>query len=249
MGFGRRVCTAVATAVAFLICLLFVSAGSLWAGTDEDSRVMLFSGRDIWRNGAFAHGGFMFAPGGFEQDGLLLKILLSSGLYRYDSEFLGARVIGAEGLAQILPGWRIKRGNAEFKFFMGPEFQKHRLWPDDPTNHLRGNSFGLRTAVEIWYEPTPDTMVAADLSLSSIATSNSARAAYGWRVFDEMLGGLYVGPEIQYFGSDGYRHLRLGAHVTSLKTDDIEWSAAGGWAEDSQGRASPYLRLNLLKRQ
>jgi hypothetical protein len=64
-----------------------------------------------------------------------------------------------------------------------------------------------------------------------------------------MLGGLYVGPEIQYFGSDGYRHLRLGAHVTSLKTDDIEWSAAGGWAEDSQGRASPYLRLNLLKRQ
>jgi hypothetical protein len=92
-------------------------------------------------------------------------------------------------------------------------------------------------------------MVAADLSLSSIATSNSARAAYGWRVFDEILGGLYVGPEIQYFGSDGYRHLRLGAHVTSLKTDDIEWSAAGGWAEDSQGRASPYLRLNLLKRQ
>jgi hypothetical protein len=64
-----------------------------------------------------------------------------------------------------------------------------------------------------------------------------------------MLGGLYVGPEIQYFGSDGYRHLRLGAHVPSLKTDDIEWSAAGGWAEDSQGRASPYLRLNLLKRQ
>jgi hypothetical protein len=44
---------------------------------------MLFSGRDIWRNGAFAHGGFMFAPGGFEQDGLLLKILFSSGLYRY----------------------------------------------------------------------------------------------------------------------------------------------------------------------
>lgn len=196
MSFGRRVCTAVTIAVAFLICPVFISAGSLWAGTDEDLRVMLFSGRDIWRNGAFAHGGFMFAPGGFEQDGLLLKILFSSGLYRYNSEILGARVLGAEGLAQILPGWRIKRGNAEFKFFMGPEFQKHRLWPDDPTNHLRGNSFGLRTAVEIWYEPTPDTMVAADLSLSSIATSNSARAAYGWRVFDEMLGGLYVGPEI-----------------------------------------------------
>ena len=249
MCFGRRVCTAVGTAVAFSVCLFFVSTGSLWAGDDADSRVMLFSGRDIWRNGAFAHGGFMFAPGGFDRDGLLLKILLSSGLYRYDSENLSERVVGAEGLAQVLPGWRVKHGDAEFKFFMGPEIQKHRLWPDDSANRLRGTSFGLRTAIDVWYEPTADTMVAADVSLSSIATSNSARAAYGWRVFEEMLGGLYVGPEIQYFGSDGYRQVRFGAHITSLKTDDIEWSAAGGWAGDSQGRASPYLRLNILKRQ
>jgi hypothetical protein len=92
-------------------------------------------------------------------------------------------------------------------------------------------------------------MLAADVSLSSIATSNSARAAFGWRVLDEMLGGVYVGPEIQFFGSEGYRHLRLGAHVTTMKTDDVEWSAGGGWARDSDGRSSLYLRLNILKRQ
>lgn len=91
-------------------------------------------------------------------------------------------------------------------------------------------------------------MVAADAALSSIATTNSARIAYGWRVFEEMLGGIYVGPVIEYFGSDGYRHLRLGAHITSMRTEDTEWSAAAGWAQDSQGRASPYLRLNMLKR-
>ena len=68
-------------------------------------------------------------------------------------------------------------------------------------------------ASEFWYEPTPDTMIAADASLSSIATSNSARVAYGWRMFEEMLGGVYVGPDVEYFGSDGYRHLRLGAHA------------------------------------
>jgi hypothetical protein len=63
-----------------------------------------------------------------------------------------------------------------------------------------------------------------------------------------MLGGIYVGPEIQYFGFDRYRHLRLGAHLTSMKTEDLEWSLAAGWASDSLGRASPYLRLNVLKR-
>jgi len=240
----------VITVAAFLSCWVCVVTGHAWAGDDEDARVMLFSGRDLWRYGAFANAGFVFAPGGLEQDGLFLKVLLSGGRYDYRAENLGGeRVIGFESLADVLPGWRIKRGNAEFKLFMGPEFQKHLLSPDDVANRLRGNSFGLRVAIELWYEPTPETMLAADVSLSSIATSNSARVGYGWRMFEEMLGGVYVGPEIQYFGSDdGYRHLRLGAHITSMKTDDVEWSAALGWAEDSQRRASPYLRLNVLKR-
>jgi Cellulose biosynthesis protein BcsS len=127
-------------------------------------------------------------------------------------------------------------------------FQKHYLRPDDPSNRLRGTSIGLRIAIDLWYEPAPETMIAAEFSLSSIATSNSVRAAYGWRVLEDMLGGVYIGPEAQYFGSEGYRNWRLGAHITSMKTEDTEWSAAAGWARDSQGRASPYLRLNLLKK-
>jgi len=211
---------------------------------------MLFSGRDIWRNGAFAHGGFVLAPSGLDQDGLLLKLMLSGGLYRYNAQNLaGERVVGAEWVTQVLPGWRIKRGATELKVFMGPEVQSHHLWPDDSANRLRGYSYGLRVAAELWYEPTAETMIAADISLSSIATSNSARAAYGWRMLEDMLGGFYVGPEIQYFGSIGYRHGRLGIHVTSMKTEDIEWSAAAGWAKDSVGRSSPYVRLSILKRR
>ena len=249
MSFWRRVCATIITVAPFLFCCVCVVTGHAWAGDDADARMMVFSGRDLWRNGAFANAGFLYAPGGLEQDGLLLKFLLAGGVYRYRAANLGGEhVIDVESLADVLPGWRIKRGDAEFKLFMGPEFQKHLLSPDDVANRLRGNSFGLRLAVELWYEPTPQTMLAADVSLSSIATSNSARVGYGWRVFDELLGGLYVGPEIQYFGSDGYRHLRLGAHITSMKTDDVEWSAALGWAEDSQRRASAYLRLNALKR-
>ncbi|MGB8057861.1 MAG: cellulose biosynthesis protein BcsS, partial [Pseudolabrys sp.] len=81
-----------------------------------------------------------------------------------------------------------------------------------------------------------------------IGAEGLAHVLAGWRVFEKMLGGIYVGPVIEYFGSDGYRHLRLGAYITSMRTEDTEWSAAAGWAQDSQGRASPYLRLNMLKR-
>ena len=35
-------------------------------------------------------------------------------------------------------------------------------------------------------------------------------------------GGIYVGPETQYFGSQGYRSLRVGAHITSMKAEDTK---------------------------
>ena len=248
MSFHRRVWVAARSAALFLCCVR-VALGPAAASDSDDPRIMLFSGRDLWRNGAFAHGGVVIAPAGLDQDGLLLKIVLAGGLYRYDARNLGERVVGTEWLAQVLPGWRIKRGDVELKVFMGSEIQSHHLWPDDGENRLRGLSYGVRVAAEAWYEPSAETMVAADFSLSSIATSNSARAAFGWRTLDDMLGGIYVGPEIQYFGSDGYKHNRLGVHVTSMKTEDTEWSAAAGWARDSAGRSSPYLRLGILKRR
>lgn len=250
MSCRRRVRAAVSIVVAFLVSGVGLSAGPCRAD-EVEARAILFNGRDFWRDGAFAHGGFLFAPGGFEQDGVILKLLLSGGAYRYKAGSLnGEQVIGIETLMQALPGVRIKRGNAEIKFFFGPEWQWHRLRPDDPGNHLRGQVFGLRMTAELWYEPTPAYLIAGDVSLSSIVSSHSARLAFGWRMADEIFNGdgFYAGPETQYFGSDGYRHWRFGAHITTLKTEATEWSAGAGWARDSDGRSSPYVRLSVSSR-
>ena len=72
--------------------------------------------------------------------------------------------------------------------------------PDDPSNRLHGTSAGARAAINLWFEPTPATMIAADASLTSIATGYSARAAYGWRLRDW----FYLGPEAQTFACIGY---------------------------------------------
>jgi len=197
------------------------------------------------------YGGFLLAPGGFERDGLLLKVIYSTGVYRYRAgDVDGSNVVGLEFAGQVLPGWRIKRHNTEFKFFMGPDFARHYLWPDDPGNRLRGTNFGLRAAVETWTEPTANTMVVTELSLSSIASNWSARVAAGWRVLEDMFeDGFYVGPEVHHFGQDGYRHTRFGAHFTGLKAENYEWSAAAGWAHDSDRTSGPYVRLNISTRR
>jgi Cellulose biosynthesis protein BcsS len=241
----RRVRAATAVAAALVVCCVGVPAGPARAG-DDDAHLILFSGGDLWFDGAFAHGGLLWSPGGLDRDGFTFKALISGGLYRYKAGDLGGeRVMGTELAGQALPGWRIKRGNFETKMFIGAEIQNNRLSPDDPGNRLRGINFGLRVALEFWSERTSTTMLAADASLSSIATNYSARAAYGWRVLDR----FYAGPETQVYGGDGYRQLRFGMHLTGFKIGNNEWSAAAGWTIDTDNRSSPYLRISVMKRQ
>jgi hypothetical protein len=232
-------------AAAWTVCCVFVPVDRASAGDVEDARAIVFSGRDVWLNGAFLHGGFLWSPTDLDDDGLLFKALLSSGLYRYNAADLGGgRVVGLEVLVQTLAGWHVKRGAFEAKVFWGPEYRTHRLWPDDPGSRLRGGSIGLRFSAEIWHEPTEATMVAADASLSTIAGTSSARLGFGWKMLDL----FYAGPETQVYRGDGYSQWRLGIHVTSFKTGEAEWSAAGGWSLDRDHRSSPYFRLGFLQR-
>ncbi len=244
---GRRVHAAIPVAAAFVVCAMCVAPGIARASGAEDdfAHFILFSGRDLWRNGVFAYGGLLWAPGGFDTSGFILKTLLSTGAYRYNSGALGnVTVYGGELKGRVLPGWGFTRGRFELKLFAGLDLEAHRLWPDDPSNDLRGTSVGLALAMQLWKEPTVDTMLAADASFSTIGPNYAARVAFGWRAFDL----LYAGPELQVYGGDGYSQMRYGLHITSLKTGATEWSAAVGWAIDSDKRESPYLRLGFLQR-
>ena len=49
------------------------------------AHLLLFSGADVWRNGAFMHGGFLYAFQGLNRDGPVFKFLLNGGLYRFHS--------------------------------------------------------------------------------------------------------------------------------------------------------------------
>jgi len=155
-------------------------------------------------------------------------------------------VIGGEEEVQFMPGWRFKRDRLEVKVFAGIDVKYDVTVPYDPSNRLNGRSFGARGAVNVWYEPTPSSMLAADASLSTIITSYSVRIAYGWRLIDS----FYVGPEAQVFSCIGFTQGRIGLHATGLKIfDDWEWSVAAGFAEDSEARSGAYVRLGVLTRR
>jgi hypothetical protein len=208
-------------------------------------RILFFSGIDLWRHGAFSHGGALWSAQGADREGFVAKLAIGAGTYRYRSDHLRADVSGRVLSLSLLPGWRFKRGRFTLTSFAGFEWQRHSLAPDDPTSALRGSYAGIRGGLELWYEPTPATMVAADVSATNIGPSYSARGAFGWRVMER----FYLGPEIAAFAFDeNYRQWRIGAHVTALKTDNVEWTAAIGWSGDSDDRNGIYGRLGMLMR-
>ena len=246
MSRGGRVSAAVSVAAAFIVCCVCVSTGAAWAG-DDGAQFLLFSGADLWRDGRFVHGGLLWSPDGLERDGFTAQVMASGGLYRYRSGALSNDwVTGTEAEElQLLPGWRFKRDRLELKVFRRPRHQERchqSLRSVQPTaRHIRRRPH----RVNLWFEPTPATMIAADASLSSIATSYSARVAYGWRLHDW----FYLGPEAQTFACIGFTPARFGVHLTGLKTGQFEWSAAAGWSGDSDHRSSPYLRIGVLTRR
>jgi hypothetical protein len=219
-----------------------VAVGSDLNSPDE-ARYLLFSSTDIWRHGGFTHGGLLWAPWRLARTGPVLKLMLGGGIYHYISGNLGnADVLGVETAGSIQGGWRIVRESFTATAFLGADFQRHRLTPNDPGAGLRGNYAGVRTSFELWYQPSETTMVAADGSLSSIGPSYNARLAAGWRVFDL----FYIGPEIQGFAADGnYKQIRAGMHLTGLRTLNFEWSGGIGWAEDSDHRGSLYAKFGV----
>jgi hypothetical protein len=214
---------------------------------DRGIRFLFFAESDLWRHGGFLHGGVVWSPAGLDLDGFALKVMTGGGQYRYLSGALGnAEVTGRMIAAAILPGWRFRRDRLIVTAFVGLDYQDHRLSPDDPSAGLRGSYLGARAAVEAWYEPTPATMFAADASLSTIGPSYSARAAFGWKLFER----IYVGPEVKAFAVDrNYRQFRAGMHVTAVKVGWSEWSAGVGWATDSDHRNSVYGRLGVIARR
>jgi hypothetical protein len=213
----------------------------------DGPRYLLFSTADLWRHGGFAHGGIVWSPGGVDNSGFALKLMLGGGVYRYISGALGdAEVSGRLLAASILPGWRFVQGKFIATIYAGLDIENHRLSPDDLSAGLRGGYAGLRLNAELWYEPTSFTMIAADGMVSTIGTSYNARLALGWRAFDR----FYLGPEVQGFAAgDNYRQFRAGVHVTGLKTEMFEWSASAGWATDSDERDGLYGKLGLLLRR
>lgn len=205
--------------------------------------VFLFAGFDIWRFGSAGYGGLQWAAQGLDNDGFIARLFMSQGRERFlsPSQTFSTDIFRAS----LLPGFRFKRGDVEVKLFAGLDLETRRLTPDVRSAALRGTHVGARLAAELWWEPTAQTMLSASAYVTSVGSGVGARAAAGWRVFER----AWLGPEWQGSRDPFSSQMRYGAHLTGLRTAELEWSAAAGYVTDSYKRDGIYGRIGVLLRQ
>jgi hypothetical protein len=213
-------------------------------GGSRPERFLFFSGVDLWRNGLAGYDGMLLAPqGSLNKDGFRVRLFMSDNLERYDTAT--QRFTTNIFRASALPGWRIKRGDLEIRVFAGPTLEIRGFKPDIQTGKLSGSRFGVQLASELWWEPTPATMVAASASITTINSVYNARVAAGWRLIDR----FWIGPEISASTDRFSTQYRAGAHLTGFKTGMLEWSVGAGLVEDSFDRSGIYGRVSALFRK
>src|SRR3954467_15293784 len=91
------------------------------SGGAKPEHFLFYSGFDIWRFGRTGFGGVYAAPDGLDKDGFVVRLFVSDGRERYDTN---AKRFNTDILrASLLPGWRLSEGTLELKLFAGAELE------------------------------------------------------------------------------------------------------------------------------
>ena len=236
MARARRVRAATVVAAALVVCCVCVAAGPARAG-DGSGQFLLFSGADLWRDGRFLYGGLLWSPGGLENEGFTLQGFGSGGIYRYRSGALadtdgvrpGNRDAAAAGLA-------LQARPARAQGLCRARHQARRTIPTIHRTVCRARSLGVRGAVNLWFEPTPSTMLSGRRFAHLDRHRLYGALAYGWRRRIGSISARRRKPSPAsatarslWRSSDRHQHRRLGM------------VGGGRLADDSDRRASPYL--------
>jgi hypothetical protein len=88
-------------------------------------------------------------------------------------------------------------------------------------------------------------MIASSWSATTLGTGFGGRLAAGVRLFDL----IWSGPELSAFTDEFSTQTRVGLHLTGLRWQDLEWSAAAGYLRDSYQRNGAYGRVSVLVRR
>lgn len=176
-----------------------------------------------------------FAP--MNKTGIRMRIGGLAGSYKYVSTSPGVgSVTGRETSASLMGGYEWVQPGTTVSVFAGVEIQNRTISKPDPNNTVVGTSFGLKTALDFYSNPTPYTMVSGNFTYSTNNSAYYARMKAGLAMFSQ----VFVGPEILFLGDTFYGQWRFGAHLTGIKMGALQFGVSGGYVRDRKNGGGGY---------
>jgi Cellulose biosynthesis protein BcsS len=230
-------------------CALLAIAGISVATAAEPAssdprRLVLFASMEAGPASTFGSAGFKFAIGGpLDASGFRLMGKIGTGLEPRQSVTISGTSATSDVMtpeAMAVAGYEWKLGTTYVGLYGGAEVDA-RLATKSLTIDRKA-TVGPRLQLDIWSNPSPETLVHYSGNLGGATFHVWSRLALGWRVFDL----AFLGPEAEIYREKDYAKTRLGIHLTGLKLFGTEMRLSGGWQRAAKTEKGAYATLGLL---
>ena len=235
-----------------LACVSFHFAQAAWseaASADpdralfvraEDQRSVLFSSLDAGRSVFLTVGSKQTLVGPLDRTGFVVMETSGFGLtrerFRRDGSDLPATRFTTQSSVVVGHQWNLPRLFVAGS--LGPEILHEQLTVAGQVYRFSQPRYGVKAQVELWSNPTRDTLLTATVVGTTTNASLWARGSAGYRV----AGDLYAGPELTAYVTDSYQETKIGGHLTGFRFGILQGRVSGGWmVTDEKGPGSPYV--------
>ncbi len=205
---------------------------------------VLFGGFDDRTHSYYGYAGAVYAfNGNIAADGFLVRGLILYNPYDYTSTAVAGGVVdGKMTSANLMLGYQKNIGNLVARFYVGGEYEGHRLSPDNPFDSNGGDHWGVHLRGDL------ETAYLSKIYGSLLSSYGSAterwwvrgRGGYNFN-------GIILGPEGVLTGNRVTKEQRVGGFITVRTWAPFELSISAGYShtDEVRGGGSAYGTLEL----
>jgi len=191
-------------------------AGSLKDWNDQGPVVtpkstVTFSGADWSNRASYFYSGAIYALNrDLGRDGVVLRGFAGVPQYEYrKDDVIGGWVDGDGVQGDLMIGYMWQREHVTFSTYVGIDYQKYDLTPDDPSSKVNGTEVGFKVAADLASAYEAPLYWNLHGSYSTAFNSYWTRARVGYNS-----GRFIIGPEAIAMGNDGFDAHRVGGFAT-----------------------------------
>lgn len=207
----------------------------------EDQRSVLFSSVDHGRSTFVSAGSKQTLVGPLDRTGY---VVIESAGFGITRERTGGELrLPLERFttqAAALFGYQLALPGLYLAGLAGPELDHEQVTVAGRFERVSEPRIGARGQIELWANPTRDTMLTETIVGGTTRGSVYTRTSAGYRIHAN----LFAGPEVTVYATSTYRETKIGAHLTGIDLGILHLRASGGWMTTDDGRpGSPYVGL------